>query len=140
LCQERACLRCTLAQGTPPQAWRLAPGWMASCLAGLDAVLAPSRFTLERHRAWLEEHHADAPLELLPGYSPPLGPPGSLPPGVPERFLLYAGRLTEAKGIARLIEAMARRPAMTLVVAGAGELEERLRARALPNVRLVGSL
>lgn len=50
--------------------------------------------------------------------------------GLPDRFILFAGRLVEAKGIADLLAALAvlGDEAPTLVVAGAGPLEELVRA------------
>ncbi len=41
LCEERACLRCTLAHRRPPQLWRGAQAWMGRCLSNVDLVVSP---------------------------------------------------------------------------------------------------
>ena len=49
-CVEPHCLRCTLAFRRPPQLWRYT-GLLERSVAHVDLFLAPSRFTLEAHRA-----------------------------------------------------------------------------------------
>jgi glycosyltransferase involved in cell wall biosynthesis len=137
LCVQPSCLRCTLSQRTPPQAWRLSPGWMGRCLRNVDLVLAHSRFTADRHEQWMARNQVQVPLDILPGYAPaPVQ--GKLPDGLPERFMLYVGRLTAAKGVLDVADAFRRLPDIPLVIVGTGELEETLRCRGQANIHLAG--
>lgn len=138
LCTHPQCFRCCLAQGTPPQLWRRAKGWMGRCIEQVDLILAPSRFTAARYRAWMDENGVAVPIEILPGYSPRLELTADRPPRLPERFFLYVGRLTPAKGILKLVDVFARRPDWTLLVVGEGESGSTIRARGLRNVHVVG--
>jgi len=137
LCTQPSCLRCCIAQRTPPQAWRLMRGWMARCLSSVDVILAPSRFTAERYREWMDRHGADASMQLLSPYTMPI-PDGTPRVDLPERYFLWVGRLTVAKGIRELIDRFSARPDYPLVVVGDGELSGELRARCPDNVRIVG--
>lgn len=74
-------------------------------------------------------------------------PPKPLPGGVPAKpYILFIGRLIEVKGIEYLIRAMAtvqqQLPNLTLVVAGDGELREKLESLAssihAKNVHFIG--
>lgn len=70
---------------------------------------------------------------------PPFGTPA------PRTRVGYVGRLEPHKGVDILLEAISRTPGLTLVVAGAGPEEDRLRARAQQpdlagRVELVGSV
>ncbi len=138
LCTERACVRCMLAHGRPPQVWRASRSWMARCLEEVDLVLAPSRATADRHRAWMAEAGADVPLELVPPYVPPLPPAAARPAGLPARYFLYVGRVTAAKGTGFLVDALRARPDYPLVVVGGGDAEQELRRRAPANVAFLG--
>src|SRR5436190_18931225 len=46
-CTERACVRCALAHGRPPQLWR-AVGRMANAIGNIDRFLAPSEFVRQQ--------------------------------------------------------------------------------------------
>jgi glycosyltransferase involved in cell wall biosynthesis len=138
LCTRPQCFRCCVAQGTPPQLWRRAKGWMARCLRHVDLILAPSKFTAARYRVWMDENGVETPIEILTGYTSRLKVTEDSPPRLPERFFLYVGRLTPAKGILKLLDAFARRPDYTLVVVGEGESESAIRTRGLENVHLAG--
>jgi glycosyltransferase involved in cell wall biosynthesis len=140
LCTHPQCLRCCLANGTPPQLWRRARRWMGRCLEQVDLILASSRFTAARYRGWMDENGVTVPIELLTGYSAPLRITENSTPPLPERFFLYVGRLTPAKGILKLVDVFSRRPDCTLVVVGDGESESTIRARRLGNVHLAGSV
>ncbi|MEJ7639921.1 MAG: glycosyltransferase [Singulisphaera sp.] len=48
-CDAPSCLRCSVAGGRPPQAWRYT-GAIDRGLRELDALIFPSRHTLEEHR------------------------------------------------------------------------------------------
>lgn len=138
LCTEPQCLRCCLSFGTPPQAWRGARGWMARCLSAVDLLLAPSRFTAERHRAWMEAAGVRVPLQICPEYTPALPPAERVPESLPARFFLYVGRIARVKGLHPLLDAFERRPDYPLVVVGEGDAEDELRARAPANVHFTG--
>lgn len=138
LCTERDCLRCCLANRTPPQAWRLRQSWMARCLSEVDVILAPSEFTAARHRAWMDEAKIDVPLRVVPEYSIPLPELGPAPGDLPERFFLYVGRLSRVKGIDRLLAAFAKRPDYPLVVVGQQDSAREAVLEAPANARLVG--
>ncbi len=140
LCTKPQCLRCCLAQATPPQAWRRARRWMARCLGSVDLVLAPSRFTAGRYQAWMDDNGVQLPVEILPGCAPPPAPAAEPPGGLPERYFLYVGRLTAAKGILELADLCARHPDWQLVVVGEGEARGELERRGLRGVQLMGWL
>ncbi len=123
-CRSRACLRCAIRSGTPPQAWRLG-GFRDRALASVDALLAPSRFTADLHRA----DGITRPIEVLPLFSR-LQPDDSGAAGTDGRDarFLYVGRVTASKGIAELLAAV-EPSAHCLDVAGEGDLLPALRAR-----------
>lgn len=64
-----------------------------------------------------------------------------IPPGEEKgRYVLYFGRLSAEKGIARLLEIFRLLPDVPLIVAGSGPLEEEVIRCGLPNVRYAGFL
>ncbi|HXJ69238.1 MAG TPA: glycosyltransferase [Verrucomicrobiae bacterium] len=99
--------------------------------------IAPSRFVREQSVAL----GADAARVRLLAHGVEAPVPGSAGvPELPERFALYAGRLSEEKGV-RLLPALARGIAPTpLVVAGGGPLAGWLADQANAGVRLLGHL
>ena len=148
-CDSRDCIRCSVQSGIPPQWWRYT-NLRHECVTHVDALLAPSEYTANRHRA----AGFKVPIRVLPLFS-------TLHPGLPSgtchdaawvrsqtrpkksrvRFL-FAGRVTAAKGIESLLAAFARLPEYDLDVAGDGalrvELEETY-ARC-PNIRFLGNI
>jgi glycosyltransferase involved in cell wall biosynthesis len=132
-CDKKACLRCTIASGRPPQLWRYTP-LLRRQLRRLDALLVASRFSLERHR------ELDVRTELLPHFVPEPTPPtcGS----VPQRgaYVLYAGRLEKPKGILWLVDLFRSYRGVDLLIAGDGQAGPAARALAagLPHVRFLG--
>ena len=138
LCVQPRCVRCCVARRVPFQAWRLARGWRARCLDALDLLIAPSRFTAERHRAWMAAHRAFTPVEVVPGYAPPFSARGPRPGGLPRDYFLYVGRLSPEKGLTLLLDAFGARPGYPLVVVGDGPAGAELRARATRDVRWIG--
>lgn len=138
VCTKRTCFSCTLSYGRPPQPWR-ATDLLARGVGRLDALLAPSRFTADLHRAAFPR----ARIEVIPLFSagdvadgPALDPPPSRP------YFLFAGRLEPIKGADRLVRAFAGVRGAELLVAGSGSQEDELRAvaSANPAVRLLGHL
>lgn len=66
------------------------------------------------------------------------------PTGKTEDYILFVGRLSEKDGIITLVKAMERLPQIKLVIAGEGELKEKLlqikRGKKLDNIHLAGFL
>ena len=81
-------------------------------------------------------------IEVVPHFVPDPGAP--LSSDERERTLVYAGRLSEEKGIRVAVDAWEQttsRPAdARFVVIGEGPLDDELRARAVPGVEFVGRL
>jgi glycosyltransferase involved in cell wall biosynthesis len=155
-CTEPHCLRCTLAYRRPPQLWRYT-GLLERSAAHVDLFLAPSRFTLEAHRArgfsrpmrvlphFLAEEDVSVPASL--GSDP--GQAGVRPgseqgqAGVRPRertFVLCVGRLERLKGVHVLVEAFRNYRELDLLVAGDGEERGALEraAAGLDHVRFLG--
>ncbi|MCC6139548.1 MAG: glycosyltransferase family 4 protein [Nitrospira sp.] len=135
-CDGPECFTCCLRSGVPPQLWRYT-NLIQRSMAHVDALLAPSEFTAQRHRA----AGVAAPIDVLPTFS-------SLEPGLSvwrasgerPRFL-FVGRVTASKGIVRLLEEFVHLPEFDLDVVGEGdlrtELEERYGDR--PHIRFLGA-
>jgi glycosyltransferase involved in cell wall biosynthesis len=138
-CTEKRCLSCALHAGRPPQLWR-STGLLRRCLRRLDALLVPSRFALERHRA----EGLDVPLVHLPHFVPDAAPLAiAAASALPDRpFFLYVGRLEKLKGVQDLLRLFADYRLADLVVVGTGAHEQALREQAarLPHVRFLGAL
>jgi glycosyltransferase involved in cell wall biosynthesis len=100
--------------------------------------IAPSRFAGEK----AVELGADAARvrTLAHGVTAPAAPVSSVVPELPARFVLFAGRLSEEKGV-RMLPALARGIAPTpLVVAGGGPLAAQLAKRADAGMKALGHL
>jgi glycosyltransferase involved in cell wall biosynthesis len=137
-CVDPHCLRCTLAFRRPPQLWRYT-GLLDRSAAEVDLFLAPSRFTLEAHRA----RGFSRPMRVLPHFLadadvPTTDSPGSGPSGRP--YVLFVGRLERLKGVHVLIEAFRSYRGLDLLVAGEGEERAELERQAagLGHVRFLG--
>ncbi|MDX2036081.1 MAG: glycosyltransferase family 4 protein [Isosphaeraceae bacterium] len=139
-CDKRECFTCMIRGGRPPQLWR-ETGAIDRGLRELDALVFPSRHTLEVHRA----HGFGAPLVHLPYFLPDDWTDGledDDPPRTPRPYIAAAGRLVKMKGFQRLIPIMRYLPDIDLRIAGTGPYEAELRtlAQGLPNVRFEGLL
>ena len=137
-CERQTCFSCQIRGGRPPQLWRFG-GFPDRVLAAFGAVLAPSRFTLQRHRAFGMARQ----MRLLPNFAPDsmAAASGSVLPAH-RPFFLYAGRLETLKGPHTLVDVFRHLPHIDLVIAGDGNERERITSLAAdaPNVRLVGRL
>ena len=134
ICARKQCLLCSLIYKRPPQWWRYS-GLLKSAIRHVDAFIAPSRFTEEKHR----QLGPDVRIVHLPYFiSPPENPrpdledPGGDAPEGP--YFLFVGRLEKLKGLQTIIPVFRRyrsrhgRP--KLLVAGKGNYERRLRRLA----------
>jgi len=100
--------------------------WIAPSAFVRDKALT---FGVESEKLRLLGHGVEAPPA-----------PGEPPAGTPERYALFAGRLSVEKGV-RLLPAVAERIApVPLLVAGDGPLAGWLDAQRLANVRTLGHL
>lgn len=147
VCDRPQCIRCMIAAGRPPQFWRYT-GMLRRALKQIDALIFPSRHTLEIHR----QRGIRAPLLYpLPYFLPDdWAAPSGVPPqtvgksslGQERPYFAAAGRLVKEKGFQQLIPLMARIPDADLKLAGTGAYEEELRQMAadLPNVHFLGFL
>ncbi|WP_342347357.1 glycosyltransferase [uncultured Nitrospira sp.] len=116
-CDSPQCIRCCIRSGVPPQLWRYT-GLIERSLVNVDALVAPSEYTAERHRALGQT----PPIHVLPTFSrlaPELN--GNAIPQ--ERIcFLYVGRVTASKGIAILLKEFAGISQYDLLVVGGGDL------------------
>jgi glycosyltransferase involved in cell wall biosynthesis len=140
LCEQPACLRCTLSFKRPPQLWRYT-NLLERELDHVDLFLSPSESTIEQHR----RRGFDRPMRHLP-YFLPLEEATAPPPDTIEGpregrpYFLFVGRLVRLKGVHMLIEAFRNYPHADLLIAGDGVLAEELQAQAagLEHVRFLG--
>ena len=141
LCTGRECLRCTLSYRRPPQLWRYT-GYLEREIERVDAVIAMSRFSRDKHR----EFGFTREMEVLPYFLPDPeqgGPPvvaGASPH--PRPYFFFAGRLERIKGLDDVIPVFRDFPDADLVIAGDGTHGAQLRALAqgMPNVKFLGRI
>lgn len=140
-CQERSCLRCTLAGHRPPQLWRY-NGALARAVRHVDAFIGPSRSSCRLHLA----NGFPAPLRHLPHFLPK-GEVASRAEQVdkalhPQPYFLFVGRLEKIKGVQILLELFKTYRKADLLIAGTGtyETELRLMAQDMPHVHFLGML
>jgi glycosyltransferase involved in cell wall biosynthesis len=138
-CERPTCLSCSLAQRRPPQLWRRS-GALARSVAHVDAFLSPSRFGIEIHRRL----GLDVPFQHLPNFVPATSnEPGERTVRAPEEpYFLYVGRLETAKGAHTLLPFFRRWNRATLLLAGTGREEARLRrlADGCDRIRFLGAV
>lgn len=141
LCTGRECVRCSLSFRRPPQLWRFT-GFLEREIQHVDAVIAMSRFSADKHR----EFGFAREMEVLPYFLP--DPESSAPPVAegapphPRPYFFFAGRLERIKGLDDVIPAFRDFPDADLVIAGDGTHGEQLRAlaRGMPNVKFLGRI
>jgi glycosyltransferase involved in cell wall biosynthesis len=139
-CPERRCLACVIHAHRPPQIWRAA-GLLQRSLRHVDAFIAPSRFTREKHLEFGLK--VDAPIVHIPNFLPPPAPhPASESSPHPKPYFLFAGRLEPIKGAHVLVEEFRSYTAADLLLAGLGHDAQHLRdlAKDLPNVHFLGGV
>ena len=137
---RRADLRELLPEGRPAAAGLAATGAIERGLRHLDALLFPSRHSLEEHRR--RGLGAHVPLVQLPYFLPDGWSHGieDEPPLVLDRpYLAAAGRLVKMKGFQRLIPLMRYLPEVDLRIAGTGPHEARAACSRCRVCRTCGS-
>lgn len=137
LCDGRECLRCQLAYRRPPQLWRWT-GFMERQLRAIDAFLAMSEFSRDKHREFGFPHE----MEVLPYFTPEPGEDAHVDSARPHArpYFLFVGRLEQIKGLDEVIPLFRSYPDADLLVAGEGGHGPALRALAegCPRVRFLG--
>lgn len=132
-CPARRCVACTVRAGRPPQVWRHT-GILADSLARVDAFIAPSRFTRDKH---LEQGlRVTAPIVHIPNFSPHPAPPSGEVAPHPVPYFLFAGRLERIKGAHVLVDLFSRYRGADLLIAGDGHEAPALRAAAMGNPQI----
>ena len=137
-CPARQCIRCQLQGGRPPQLWRYT-GLLEKSLKHVDAFIAPSVFTRDKHREF--GLTVAAPIVHIPNFlHPPRPVEGGDPPPHPRPYFLFVGRLERIKGAHSLVDAFSRYRNADLLLAGAGHDAEALRAQAAdsPHIHFLG--
>jgi glycosyltransferase involved in cell wall biosynthesis len=138
-CEKPECLRCTLAGKRPPQLWRYTK-MLAEASKHVDQFVSPSRFTARMHA----ERGFSEPVAQLPYFIERTDrdwqEPGPRPQERP--YFLFVGRLETIKGLHTLIALWEKVTEYDLLVVGAGNDAERLRAQAAanPRVKFIGAL
>ena len=133
-CDERRCLRCTLAHGRPPQLWRYA-GLLDRAARNIDLFIARSEFSRRKH----EEYGFAPRMEVVPLFVPP--PPPARGESLHDRpYFLFVGRVEELKGLADVLPLFMTDRGADFVIAGTGTAEAKLResTRASPHIRWLG--
>lgn len=138
VCPKKECFRCQIRGARPPQWWRYT-GLLERSLRTIDAFIAPSRFTMDRH---LQE--IDLPITNIPYFLPrdPAREAAGDAYAHPRPYFLFVGRLEKIKGLQNLIATFRRYEHADLLVAGEGDYGGELRRLAadVPRVRFLGRL
>jgi len=138
-CTRRYCFLCNLWHKRPPQWWRYT-GLLEAAVKHVDAFIAPSRFSKEKHH----KLGLDVPMVHLPYFAPTQDPSPTTEEAseqaVRKPYFLFVGRLVKLKGLQTLIPVFRRHRTAQLWIAGTGRYERRLRqlAQGHGNVRFLG--
>jgi glycosyltransferase involved in cell wall biosynthesis len=139
LCEDRACLRCQISYKRPPQLWR-GTDTINREAARVDAFIAKSRFSRDKHRAFGFKRE----MEVVPYFLPDMPPITGQAAPHPRPYFLFVGRLEKIKGVQDIIPAFSGSAAdgPDLVIVGGGEYEAALRAQAagMERVHFTGRL
>jgi glycosyltransferase involved in cell wall biosynthesis len=104
----------------------------------VDRLIAPSQFVKDKFAEWKRNAFK---IDVVPHF---IDASRYQPDYVPGEEAVYAGRLSEEKGIGALIAAMEKIPEVRLKVIGTGPMEKQLkdfcRLANLGNVRFLGQL
>ena len=139
LCTGKECVRCALHHWRPPQLYRWS-GFMESQLRHVDAFIAMSQFSREKHR----EFGFTPDMHVLPYFLADPEPRAHAPTASPHRrpYFLFVGRLEKIKGLDEVIPIFGRYPDADLLIAGEGTHGPELRRLAEGNerIRFMGAL
>jgi len=137
VCDERRCLRCVLSYKRPPQLWRWT-GKLDRNLAHVDAFIAKSRFSQEKHRAF----GFPRDMQVVPYFLPDMPPISGEAPPHARPYFLFVGRLEKIKGVQDIIPAFSGEEGPDLLIVGSGEYEATLRKQAegMSRVHFTGRL
>jgi glycosyltransferase involved in cell wall biosynthesis len=139
-CSRKACIACQIHAKRPPQLWRLG-GYQNAMLRQLDALIAVSRFSRDKHRAMGLD--IEIPIEHIPYFVPAPDAVATDPAAPwPRPYFLFVGRLEKMKGVQVLLDAFRRYSACDLLIVGEGKYAAHLRrlASGLPHVQFLGRL
>jgi glycosyltransferase involved in cell wall biosynthesis len=136
VCTRLCCFPCQLVHRRPPQWWRYS-GLLEAAVRHVDAFIAPSRFSKDKHH----EMGLDVPIVHLPSFVPPAeamlpacgGTSGEAPE---EPYFLFVGRLEKLKGLQTLIPVFRNYHSARLLIAGTGSDEAWLRGLAAGSVNI----
>jgi glycosyltransferase involved in cell wall biosynthesis len=124
----------------PPQLWR-STGLLEKSLGHVDAFIAPSRFTREKHLEFGLE--VDAPIVHIPNFIPLPEPAPANEARPHERpYFLFAGRLEPIKGAHLLVDEFRTYEHADLLLAGLGNEAQKLRDLAgdARNIHFLGGV
>ncbi|HHT9119326.1 MAG TPA: glycosyltransferase family 4 protein [Candidatus Hypogeohydataceae bacterium YC41] len=141
-CVKQSCFYCTLVYRRPPQLWRYT-GLLKAALHHVDAFIAPSKFTLTRHK----KAGLDIPIVHIPNYfseaEESVPSPGQDDIKLPFRpFFLFVGRLEKLKGLQTVIPLFRDYTLADLVITGDGDYAWELRqlAAGCDRIHFLGRL
>jgi glycosyltransferase involved in cell wall biosynthesis len=140
-CTRRFCFACTLVHKRPPQWWRYS-GLLDAAARHVDAFIAPSRFSKEKHA----QLGFTAPVVHLPHFFPETDEPASFGSSTEKEtakpYFLFVGRLEKLKGLQTLIPIFRNYGNAQLWIAGTGSYEPQLRRLAdnSTDIRFLGFL
>jgi glycosyltransferase involved in cell wall biosynthesis len=138
-CTRPQCFLCTLSYKRPPQWWRYF-GLLDSAIRHVDAFIAPSHFSKNKHH----QMGLSGRIEHLPPFVPVIADDAASRTEPLDReagpYFLFVGRLEKLKGPQTLIPIFRAYPKAQLWIAGAGshELELRRLAAGSDNIRFLG--
>ncbi|MGC8787347.1 MAG: glycosyltransferase family 4 protein [Anaerolineae bacterium] len=138
-CTARHCILCQLIYRRPPQWWRYT-SLLRSALRHVDTFIAPSRFSMEKHR----ELGLDVPIVHLPYFVPlvktTMQSDSAAGHVADKPYFLFVGRLEKLKGLQTLLPVFRRFEKAQLWIAGRGSYELYLhrQAEGSPNIRFLG--
>lgn len=137
ICDRRECIRCALAHGRPPQAWRATKLLERQC-RHIDAFIALSQSCAENHRRF----GFRVPMRVMDSFLPDETPAEQKDVGAASGrpYFLFVGRLSRIKGLQDVIPLFDENSPADLLVAGDGEDGDALRrsAQGRSTVRFLG--
>jgi glycosyltransferase involved in cell wall biosynthesis len=138
VCEKPQCTLCSLAYKRPPQFWRKS-GSHDSNLDHIDAVLFPSRSSLELHRrAGFKRRSIHLP-EFAPDHIAAAEP--ALSQQDPRPYFLFVGRLERLKGLQSIIPVFRRNGLRLLIAGDGGMFSELVRlADGAGNIEFLGQV